>query len=299
MCLVKAAVAMCTIFTAGGVVIYDPVFQETVKQQMLKSPKLQEMLDNPELMRGNLVRISSQPGMPNIDVDTLMEELRIGAANKGAKAMQKGSAVTEKHVLTYFPLAGGRGEAVRIALFTAKIPFEDQQMPFQEYQEKKKAVDDNAWKNGLPVLTIGDRSYSQSLAMLRYAGKKAGLYPTDDLMALAVDEVMDVSQDILTKCPQDPVEEVKKAKRQEYAAGKMAALFDVLAQRVTEAGSGFTVGPDLTIGDLCVYFMLKMLRDGMFDHVASDYTDKWPCLAALENKVAEHPVMKAYNAGKA
>ena len=56
-------------------------------------------------------------------------------------------------------------------------------------EEKKKAVDDNAWKNGLPVLTIGDRSYSQSLAMLRYAGKKAGLYPTDDLMALVVDEV--------------------------------------------------------------------------------------------------------------
>ena len=96
-------------------------------------------------------------------------------------------------------------------------------MPFGDYQKKKEASDDNAWKNGLPVLTVGGKSYSQSLAMLRYAGKKAGLYPTDDVMALGVDEVMDISQDILTKCPQDPDEEVKKAKRAEYAAGKMAA----------------------------------------------------------------------------
>eukprot|EP00747_Dinoflagellata_sp_TGD_P100604 gnl/TRDRNA2_/TRDRNA2_168083_c0_seq6.p1 gnl/TRDRNA2_/TRDRNA2_168083_c0~~gnl/TRDRNA2_/TRDRNA2_168083_c0_seq6.p1 ORF type:complete len:204 (+),score=35.92 gnl/TRDRNA2_/TRDRNA2_168083_c0_seq6:113-724(+) len=169
----------------------------------------------------------------------------------------------------------------------------------ESIRRKKGGTADHAWKNGLPVLTVGDKSYSQSLAMLRYAGKKAGLYPTDDLMALGVDEVMDISQDILTKCPQDSDEEVKKAKRGEYAAGKMAALFDLLAQRVDEAGSGFTVGPDLTIGDLCVYFVLKMLRDGMFDHVAADYTDKWPCLAALEKKVAEHEVVKAYNASKA
>jgi hypothetical protein len=30
--------------------------------------------------------------------------------------------------------------------------------------------------------------------MLRYFGKKAALYPTDDVLALAVDEVMDVAQ---------------------------------------------------------------------------------------------------------
>ena len=63
------------------------------------------------------------------------------------------------------------------------------------------------------------------------------MYPADDLAALAVDEIMDVCQDILTKCPQDKDEEVKKTKRQEYAAGKMKSLFELLAQRRKPAQS--------------------------------------------------------------
>ena len=39
----------------------------------------------------------------------------------------------------------------------------------------------------LPVTTIDGKTYAQSLAILRYYGKKAKLCPTDDLAALAVD----------------------------------------------------------------------------------------------------------------
>ena len=38
------------------------------------------------------------------------------------------------------------------------------------------------------------------------------------------------AQDILTRTPQDPDVEVKKAKRTEYAAGKMADYFSLLNQ---------------------------------------------------------------------
>ena len=78
------------------------------------------------------------------------------------------------------------------------------------------------------------------------------MYPADDLAALAVDEMMDVCQDILTKCPQEKDEEVKKAKRQEYAAGKMKSLFELVAQRAEESGSGWLCGSDMTIAGLCV-----------------------------------------------
>eukprot|EP00959_Pyramimonas_sp_CCMP1952_P128990 2697456-Pyramimonas_sp.AAC.2 len=111
---------------------------------------------------------------------------------------------------------------------------------------------------------------------------------------MGVDEVMDVCQDILTKTPQDPDVNVKKAKREEYAAGKMKSLMDLLAQRVEESGSSFTVGADLTIADLVLYYLMKMIRDGMFDHVPKDYMDAWPKLAALEKAVPEHPLVKAY-----
>merc|ERR1711971_213456 len=106
---------------------------------------------------------------------------------------------------------------------------------------------------------------------------------------MGVDEVMDICQDILTKCPQDPDADVKKTKREEYAAGKMKAMMDLLAQRVGESGSSFAVGADLTIGDLVVYFLVKMIRDNMFDYVPSDYVDAWPSITGLEKAVPEHP----------
>ena len=65
--------------------------------------------------------------------------------------------------------------------------------------------------------------------------------------------MMDVCQDILTKCPQEKDEEVKKAKRQEYAAGKMKSLFELVAQRAEESGSGWLCGSDMTIAGLCVW----------------------------------------------
>jgi len=161
-------------------------------------------------------------------------------------------------------------------------------------QEKKGSTEDYVWKNGLPVLVVDGKAYTQSLAQLRYAGKLSKLYPEDPVAAMAVDEVLDISQDILTKCPQDTDEEIKKAKRLEYAEGTMKSRMSLLAQRVEESGSGFMVGSDFTIADVCAYFLLAMIRDGSFDHVPGTYTDAWPKLAALEKKVPEHPLVKAY-----
>jgi len=54
----------------------------------------------------------------------------------------------------------------------------------------------------------------------------------------------------------------------------------------------------MTIADLCVYFLLTMMRSGSFDHVDKDYVDTWPKVAALEKTVPEHPIYKAYSASK-
>jgi len=61
------------------------------------------------------------------------------------------------------------------------------------------------WKNvDLPINSHKINIFSQNvqIAALRYAGKKSGLYPADALQALAVDEILDIVQDILTKSPQ-------------------------------------------------------------------------------------------------
>jgi len=127
------------------------------------------------------------------------------------------------------------------------LDFQHNDLPFPAYQEKKSSEKNLAWHNGLPVMTVNGTAYTQSLAQLRYVGKKAKLYPTDDIAALAVDEVMDIVQDILTKCPQDKDEESKKTKRQEYASGKMKSLFELLNQRAEETGSGWICSGEMTI----------------------------------------------------
>lgn len=74
-------------------------------------------------------------------------------------------------------------------------------LAFPAYQEKKKETKDNAWLNGLPVMTIDGKTFTQSTAIIRYVGKKASLYPTDDdIAALAVDEIMYAVRDYLHMC---------------------------------------------------------------------------------------------------
>ena len=195
----------------------------------------------------------------------------------------------------------GRGEAVRIAMFASGIKHTDKFLLFSEYQEVKSTSQDWAWKNGLPILGVDGKEFTQSLAQLRYAGKKAGLYPTADVDALAVDEILDITQDILTQSPSDSDENVKLKKRAEYAApgGKMHSLVSLLEQRATETDSPWMVGQEMSVADLAVFFsVLKMLRDGDFDGVQADYIDAFPKLAALEKALPEHAVVKAWYATK-
>lgn len=92
--------------------------------------------------------------------------------------------------LTYFPLAA-RAFPIRLCLRAAGIAFEDERIPFAALGERRgpTGVSDDIPLGQLPVLSIDGKAYTQSMALARWAAKKAGLYPTDDLKALVVDEV--------------------------------------------------------------------------------------------------------------
>lgn len=76
--------------------------------------------------------------------------------------------------LEYFNL-GARGQYIRNAYKYGGIEFTDQRYEFGEWPEIKPATP----LGTLPVLTMegDDMKYTQSLAMLRYVGGRAGLYP--------------------------------------------------------------------------------------------------------------------------
>lgn len=207
--------------------------------------------------------------------------------------MAEKNVVSEKIVLHYWSFAGGRGEAIRIALHHAKVDFEDRWVgnPIPADLHSKVDMGDAVWAPfRLPILSIGGKDYTQSIAQLRFAGKKSNLYPRNHLAALAVDEILDTVQDCFTLCPQPA--EVQT--RQEFSKGRLKEFFDLFTQRIKEHGSGFMCGPDLTVGDLAAWAMLKTIRNGFWDYIIGSYPDDWPAIVEFERKLFEHPVVVDY-----
>eukprot|EP00238_Polyblepharides_amylifera_P006345 CAMPEP_0196581462 /NCGR_PEP_ID=MMETSP1081-20130531/33976_1 /TAXON_ID=36882 /ORGANISM="Pyramimonas amylifera, Strain CCMP720" /LENGTH=206 /DNA_ID=CAMNT_0041901699 /DNA_START=110 /DNA_END=730 /DNA_ORIENTATION=- len=194
---------------------------------------------------------------------------------------------------TYFGMEGGRGGACRAALMHAGIDFEDEKITWAGYQAK--VAEGTMQPVGLPVLTLDNGIVvTQSAAILRYAGKKSDLYPTDADLALSVDEIIDILADLMSKCPQDADAEVKKTKREEYAAGRMKTYFELLNTKATNSEGEFLTGSSMSIADLVFFYTVAMIRDGMFDYVDKSYVDTWPKLVAVEKAIGSHSAVQKY-----
>ena len=87
--------------------------------------------------------------------------------------------------LNYFDFHGGRAEPVRLALHLGGVAFEDHRFTFPEFAAFRTTTPFGQ----VPTLHVDGLQVTQSDAILRYAGKLAGLYPTDPLQALLCDEV--------------------------------------------------------------------------------------------------------------
>merc|ERR1719230_1442914 len=111
---------------------------------------------------------------------------------------------------------------------------------------------------------------------------------------MAVDEIMDVCQDAFSKLTwiQDPDQNVVKAKREEYADGKLKAFVDILAKKLHESGGPFLTGEKLTIADIVAkYFVTEPLQNGEFPGIAKGYVDQWPALLKFDSAVENHDIV--------
>ena len=93
--------------------------------------------------------------------------------------------------LTYFDFDGGRGEPVRIAFHHGGIEFEDERISFEEFLKTRESTRFNS----VPTMEIDGKIVTQTNAMLRYVGKKVGLYPEDEMQAFYCDEPMEAVEE--------------------------------------------------------------------------------------------------------
>merc|ERR1719231_2050389 len=82
-----------------------------------------------------------------------------------------------------------KGESIRLAMIVGGIPFEDIRLSYEEVH--KMRASGRLPFSQVPALQIGDDPtlYGQSQALLRWAGRKGGLYPEEH--QLRIDAVTD------------------------------------------------------------------------------------------------------------
>ncbi len=199
--------------------------------------------------------------------------------------------------LTYFNFDGGRGEPIRIALHAAGIDFEDERLSFEQFSEMRHGTPFNA----LPVLSVDDADVTQTNSLLRYVGRMADLYPTDNLQALYCDEVMSVFEDINHQVGQTLFlqgEELRLA-REKLADGWLTVYLGGLDKLLARGGGEYFADNQLSVADLKAFVQVRSLRSGILDHIPTDLVDRLaPALVKHQGRIEADARVVAYYASR-
>jgi glutathione S-transferase len=197
--------------------------------------------------------------------------------------------------LNYFDFHGGRAEPVRLALHLGGVAFEDHRFTFPEFAGFRTTTPFGQ----VPTLHVDGLQVTQSDAILRYAGKLAGLYPTDPLQALLCDEVAYVVEEASVRIgPTFRMSgEEQKAARLALVNGSMPVYLAWLQAQLEAHGGEFFADNRLTVADLKVFVDVRGLNSGRLDHVPTDLVERVaPALNAHMQRVASTPGVQAYYA---
>lgn len=193
--------------------------------------------------------------------------------------------------LRYFPFPGRAGP-IRDTLRIGGVNFEDMHVPPDSFQQQQVAGEFPF--GALPVLDIettsGKVSAAQSNAILRFAGRLAGLYPVDDpIRALKVDEALDMAEDInqiLGPSMHEDDNEKKLAMRKILVEDTLPLWGGYIERLLAANGdTGFLVGATLSVADLKLYWIIDMLTNGSLDGVPPSLLDGFAAITAWRNNV--------------
>lgn len=186
-----------------------------------------------------------------------------------------------------------RAFAIRTCLKIGRVEFTDSIITYKELQDSKALTGSSALfpLGSVPVLTLpSGQVVTQSSAIARYAAKLVNLYPLDPLESLFVDEIYDTVTDVLSSAPQDPDQEIKKKKREDWAAGKFKVFLNFFSEKLVAVAGKFIVSGRLTLADIAVYAMLKSIGSGSFDFVPGEILLTWPIFAEYVAFLEADPV---------
>eukprot|EP00746_Dinoflagellata_sp_MGD_P120462 gnl/MRDRNA2_/MRDRNA2_55982_c0_seq1.p1 gnl/MRDRNA2_/MRDRNA2_55982_c0~~gnl/MRDRNA2_/MRDRNA2_55982_c0_seq1.p1 ORF type:complete len:233 (-),score=42.52 gnl/MRDRNA2_/MRDRNA2_55982_c0_seq1:96-794(-) len=219
-------------------------------------------------------------------------------------------AASSKIKLTYLDVKGF-AEPIRLALFIGGLDFEDCRIDYPAVKALREAGG-SPWGQ-VPVLEVNGKSFGQSQALLRWAGRQTGLYPDD--VALQCDAVLNAMSDIfnvmtpawygaaipgrhpitaefLVPLTVQQKEGVVQALNEHILPGRL----EFMEKFLISSGGPWFCGKKLTICDLAFYsFATELLENKGPKGIDSGVIGKFPGLSALVKRLSEHPKVKKWN----
>ena len=207
--------------------------------------------------------------------------------------------------LTYLTIKG-LAEPIRLSFFLSKIPFEDERITYEEIAKRR----DSFPYGQVPVLEIDGKLYSQSNAILRWAGRKGNLYPEE--LQLDCDAVLSCIDDInknlspqwyghiIGRCPGSgkhflPLTSQQKENLETHLnQDVLPGYFKMLSKQL--GSNTYFCGSMLTIADLKWYVVGSGFMDGSYcEGISKNVLDNFPNLLDLVERIGKIPKVKEWN----
>ncbi|EER15145.1 Glutathione S-transferase, putative [Perkinsus marinus ATCC 50983] len=199
--------------------------------------------------------------------------------------------------LHYFDLAA-RAEPVRLSFAIQGIPFIDHRISMEDWKKSLKPTHVFPLDQ-LPVLEFPDgKMATQSHAILRYVATlrpSYGLYPTDPIQRLGIDQLLDTFADIREKTRVVKVMSdgpAKEAAKSELSRTTYPFYFDRVERMIGD--NKYSVGDHLTISDLeidsILYFIFNIANLGAQPSILKPYEK----LQRIQALVAANPAVKLW-----
>ena len=197
----------------------------------------------------------------------------------------------KKIKFSYFDF-GGRAFPIRVALY--KAFGKDKWIDYRIGDEFQKLKKEGVFPLGsVPIITFPNgKTYSQSTALARWAGKKSGLYPINAEKGLLVDYILETTNEIWSNSPKSSPDKLKKDREEYSKKGFMFKAMIQLNKHYTNK-KGFCTDK-LTIADLLVYSTIDTILTNQFTYIPPEYINNFPNLKNMYNKLKNHNLIISY-----
>jgi len=194
---------------------------------------------------------------------------------------------TPNYKLTYFN-GRGRAEVSRLIFAQAGVPYQDNRISKEDWPKLKPTMPFLQ----VPVLEVDGTLIPQSKAIGRYLARQFGLCGKNDIEAALCDGFVDQLDDVTEKWYSLNHEKDSDKRKdlwttyQNNTLNPLMALFD---KSLTNTGTGYLVGKQLTWADIVTFNILQSIQTNN-----TDIMDGYPKLQAFMTKVADMPNIKAW-----